>query len=133
MSMQIDHRQLADEMEIFFFDENIGPGLPVWLPNGVAIRGEHSGSGFGTGIWGPERNTHPFFGFAFDKIFGVGMTYHLTTNTSVDLNYLGVRQHDNTFIAPNLGSYDEIRTVFSHRFGFLFQFQESSKPGYQAR
>lgn len=38
MSQPIDHRQLADEMEIFFFDDQIGPGLPVWLPHGVAIR-----------------------------------------------------------------------------------------------
>lgn len=38
MSYQFDHRQLADEMEIFFFDEQIGAGLPVWLPNGVIIR-----------------------------------------------------------------------------------------------
>lgn len=38
MSYQFDHRQLADEMEIFFFDDQIGAGLPVWLPNGVAIR-----------------------------------------------------------------------------------------------
>ena len=38
MFIQCDHRQLADEMEIFFFDDRIGPGLPVWLPNGVAIR-----------------------------------------------------------------------------------------------
>lgn len=40
MSFNIDHRQLADEMEIFFFNEQIGAGLPVWLPNGVAIRDE---------------------------------------------------------------------------------------------
>lgn len=32
MSYQFKHRQLADEMEIFFFDEEIGAGLPVWLP-----------------------------------------------------------------------------------------------------
>ncbi len=38
MSYQLDHRQLADEMEIFFIDEQIGAGLPVWLPNGVFIR-----------------------------------------------------------------------------------------------
>lgn len=38
MSYQFDHRQLADEMEIFVFDEQIGAGLPLWLPNGVAIR-----------------------------------------------------------------------------------------------
>lgn len=40
MSYKYDHRLLADEMEIFFFDDQIGPGLPVWLPNGVAIRDE---------------------------------------------------------------------------------------------
>ncbi|MES2966010.1 MAG: threonine--tRNA ligase [Bdellovibrionota bacterium] len=38
MSYQYDHRILADEMEIYFLDEQIGAGLPVWLPNGVAIR-----------------------------------------------------------------------------------------------
>lgn len=38
MSKSIDHRQIADEMEIYFLNENIGAGLPVWLPNGVAIR-----------------------------------------------------------------------------------------------
>ncbi len=40
MAYKFDHRQLADEMEIYFFDDNIGAGLPVWLPNGVAIRDE---------------------------------------------------------------------------------------------
>ena len=38
MSYRYDHRQLADEMELFFFDEQIGAGLPVWLPSGVALR-----------------------------------------------------------------------------------------------
>lgn len=38
MPYQYDHRQLADEMEIYFLDDQIGAGLPVWLPNGVAIR-----------------------------------------------------------------------------------------------
>ncbi len=40
MSFQFDHRQLADEMDIYILDEQIGAGLPVWLPNGVAIRDE---------------------------------------------------------------------------------------------
>ncbi len=40
MSYQYDHRLLADEMAIYFIDEQIGAGLPVWLPNGVAIRDE---------------------------------------------------------------------------------------------
>ena len=40
MSYRFDHRQLAEEMQIYFLDEQIGAGLPVWLPNGVAIRDE---------------------------------------------------------------------------------------------
>jgi len=29
-----DHRKLGRELEIFFYDEEVGPGLPLWLPNG---------------------------------------------------------------------------------------------------
>ncbi len=28
-----DHRKLGRDLEIFFGDE-VGPGLPLWLPNG---------------------------------------------------------------------------------------------------
>jgi threonyl-tRNA synthetase len=29
-----DHRKLGKELDIFIFDEEVGPGLPLWLPNG---------------------------------------------------------------------------------------------------
>jgi threonyl-tRNA synthetase len=32
-----DHRKLGRELEIFCFDDDIGPGLPLWLPNGGII------------------------------------------------------------------------------------------------
>jgi threonyl-tRNA synthetase len=32
-----DHRKIGKEMEIFTFDDDVGPGLPLWLPNGGAI------------------------------------------------------------------------------------------------
>jgi threonyl-tRNA synthetase len=32
-----DHRKLGKELGIFAFDEDVGPGLPLWLPNGGAI------------------------------------------------------------------------------------------------
>ena len=32
-----DHRKLGRELEIFIFDEDVGPGLPLWLPNGGII------------------------------------------------------------------------------------------------
>jgi threonyl-tRNA synthetase len=32
-----DHRKLGKELEIFTFDDEVGPGLPLWLPNGGVI------------------------------------------------------------------------------------------------
>ena len=32
-----DHRKLGRELELFLFDEEIGPGLPLWLPRGEII------------------------------------------------------------------------------------------------
>ncbi|MCA0427936.1 MAG: threonine--tRNA ligase [Bacteroidetes bacterium] len=32
-----DHRKLGKDLEIFTFDDDVGPGLPLWLPNGAAI------------------------------------------------------------------------------------------------
>ncbi|MBL0687390.1 MAG: threonine--tRNA ligase [Sulfurospirillum sp.] len=33
-----DHRKLGREMKLFAFDETLGIGLPVWLPNGAKLR-----------------------------------------------------------------------------------------------
>lgn len=32
-----DHRKLGKDLEIFMFDEEVGPGLPLWLPRGAII------------------------------------------------------------------------------------------------
>ncbi len=32
-----DHRKLGAELEIFLFDDEVGPGLPLWQPNGGVI------------------------------------------------------------------------------------------------
>ncbi|MCF8215054.1 MAG: threonine--tRNA ligase, partial [Chitinophagaceae bacterium] len=32
-----DHRKLGKELGIFTFDDNVGPGLPLWMPNGTVI------------------------------------------------------------------------------------------------
>ncbi|MCO5241473.1 MAG: threonine--tRNA ligase [Chitinophagaceae bacterium] len=32
-----DHRKLGKELGIFAFDDDIGPGLPLWLPNGALV------------------------------------------------------------------------------------------------
>ena len=32
-----DHRKLGKELNLFTFDEEVGPGLPLWLPNGAVM------------------------------------------------------------------------------------------------
>ncbi|MEI6296148.1 MAG: threonine--tRNA ligase [bacterium] len=32
-----DHRKIGKEMELFTFDDDVGPGLPLWMPNGTII------------------------------------------------------------------------------------------------
>jgi threonyl-tRNA synthetase len=32
-----DHRKLGKELQIFVLDDDVGPGLPMWLPRGAAI------------------------------------------------------------------------------------------------
>lgn len=32
-----DHRKLGRELNLFAFDEEVGPGLPLWLPNGTVM------------------------------------------------------------------------------------------------
>jgi threonyl-tRNA synthetase len=32
-----DHRKLGKELGIFTFDDDVGPGLPLWMPNGTIV------------------------------------------------------------------------------------------------
>jgi len=32
-----DHRKLGKELGIFTFDDEVGPGLPLWMPNGAVV------------------------------------------------------------------------------------------------
>jgi len=32
-----DHRLLGEQLKIYSFDEEVGPGLPLWLPNGAVL------------------------------------------------------------------------------------------------
>ena len=40
LAMQRDHRKLGQKLDIYAIDEEIGSGLPLWLPNGTIIRDE---------------------------------------------------------------------------------------------
>lgn len=35
---EIDHRKIGQELELFTFNDLIGKGLPIWLPNGTIIK-----------------------------------------------------------------------------------------------
>lgn len=35
-----DHRKLGTQLELFAFNDDIGAGLPLWLPNGARLRGK---------------------------------------------------------------------------------------------
>lgn len=35
-----DHRRLGKQLELFIFDDKVGAGLPLWLPNGAVLRKE---------------------------------------------------------------------------------------------
>ena len=39
-ALKRDHRELGKKLELFAFDEEIGKGLPLWLPNGTIIKEE---------------------------------------------------------------------------------------------
>lgn len=39
-ALKRDHRKIGAEQDLFFFDEKVGKGLVMWLPNGTIIRNE---------------------------------------------------------------------------------------------
>lgn len=39
-AQEFDHKKLGKELELFYFDDHIGKGLPLWLPNGAIVRDE---------------------------------------------------------------------------------------------
>lgn len=40
LALERDHKKLGKELDLFVIDEDIGKGLPLWLPNGTVIREE---------------------------------------------------------------------------------------------
>ena len=40
LAQERDHKKLGRELELFAFDDDVGRGLPLWLPNGTVIRDE---------------------------------------------------------------------------------------------
>ena len=37
-ALKRDHRKLGKELELWMFDEDVAPGMPIWLPHGAMLR-----------------------------------------------------------------------------------------------
>jgi len=56
-----DHRKIGKELELFTFSEEVGAGLPLWLPQGMIIRQELEKWGIETEKeWGYKHVATPF-------------------------------------------------------------------------
>ena len=40
LAQERDHKKLGRELDLFTFDDSVGRGLPLWMPNGTVIRDE---------------------------------------------------------------------------------------------
>jgi threonyl-tRNA synthetase len=40
LALDNDHKKLGKQLDLFFIDEEIGKGLPLWMPNGTVLRDE---------------------------------------------------------------------------------------------
>jgi len=40
LAMERDHRKLGEELDLFLMDEEVGVGLPLWMPHGAVLRDE---------------------------------------------------------------------------------------------
>ncbi len=59
-ALKRDHRELGKKLALFTFDEEIGKGLPIWLPNGNIIKEELENWAKDTETkWGYKRVTTP--------------------------------------------------------------------------
>jgi len=58
-----DHKRIGKEMELYMINEQIGKGLPLWLPNGEVLKSEIERFAVETeDIYGYERVTTPVLG-----------------------------------------------------------------------
>ncbi|MHB9155921.1 MAG: hypothetical protein ACYC5N_09590, partial [Endomicrobiales bacterium] len=67
-------------------------------------------------VWGPEE-WHRQFGQSFDKLYQASVSRRFGEFMDVGVEYVGTREEDNKYLAPELGHYDEFRFVMSLSFG----------------
>ncbi len=87
----------------------------------------------GRDIWGWEE-WHQRFGGTNDRLykFSLSRTWEsapfASTDSTLGVEYVGIREQDNQYIYPELGSFDEWRCFFNLHFGSLVGLQKEEKP-----
>jgi len=79
----------------------------------------HLGFSFGSAVWGPEE-WHRRFGETVDRLYRVSLSRTIGKYSTVGIEYIGYRESDGKYIAPELGAFDEIRLFYRLHFSSLF-------------
>ncbi|MDD5132622.1 MAG: OmpA family protein [bacterium] len=88
---------------------------------------------YGKDVWGWEE-WHQRFGGTNDRLYKFSLSRNWegapfeSTDFTLGAEYVGVREQDNQYIYPELGSFDEWRIFCNLHFGSLMVFQEEEKP-----
>ena len=79
--------------------------------------------------WGPEA-WHRSYGETWDRLYQFSITRTFTESISAGVDYVGGREVDKQYYAPELGDYDEFHLFLKYSFGpgiFLFSAQEEKQ------
>lgn len=94
-----DHRKLGKELDLFTFAEEIGPGLPLWLPKGTIIKDELEKWGKETeNKWGYQRVSTPFL--TKRELFVMSGHVPYFEDEMYKVQVPGEHQEDSYFVRP---------------------------------
>jgi outer membrane protein OmpA-like peptidoglycan-associated protein len=71
---------------------------------------------YGENVWGPEEYERTF-GEAFDQLYQADIIRDFGNSISAGVGYVGARNGNHKYLAPDLGEYDEIHCYLTLSFG----------------
>ena len=72
--------------------------------------------GFGSHVWG-EEEWQRRFGQSIDELYKASIYYNFNKYSKCGIEYVGIRETDNKYLAREIGPFDEIRLFYTLRFG----------------
>lgn len=92
---------------------------PITTLFDIAFLGKWKKVGFGLkygrNIWGPE-DWHRRFGATIDRRYKIDLHIQTNQNSNLKLCYLRYREHDNLYLAYELGPFDELMVSYQYNF-----------------